>query len=159
MLSPFPTVRMKHWLRSLIYRGNVRSTLKWDIFVINSFFGFQILQLGMMGTSVLYSSGDTGIAGGGNNTYICLNSRRMSWAPWSAILLCFDICCMKIEKLFVGQSLTHHFLYVQTWFLSFPMTHCFTSVYMSVCNIRWSNPNETRIYGRWPGSSCDGLLF
>ena len=49
--------------------------------VINPFFGFKILQLGMMGTSVLYSSGDTGVAGIGNSTTIedvCLNSQRMS---------------------------------------------------------------------------------
>jgi hypothetical protein len=55
------------------------------MFVINSFFGSQILQLGMMGTSVIYSSGDNGVAGMGSNTTkgfdICLNSKRMSWAP------------------------------------------------------------------------------
>ena len=60
--------------------------------MINSSFGFQILQLGMMGTSVIYSTGDTGVAGGLNGTYTCLNSERMSWATWCAILLCFDIC-------------------------------------------------------------------
>ena len=38
----------------------------------------QILQLGMMGTSVIYSSGDSGVAGN-NNT--CLDSNRMSWMP------------------------------------------------------------------------------
>ena len=51
--------------------------------MINSFFGFQILQLGIMGTSVIYSSGDSGVAGRGNGqgSDICLNSKRMSWAP------------------------------------------------------------------------------
>ena len=48
--------------------------------VINPFFGFQILQLGMMGTSVLYSSGDAGVAGFTANGDVCLNSQRMSWA-------------------------------------------------------------------------------
>jgi hypothetical protein len=55
------------------------------MFVINSFFGFQTLQLGMMGISVIYNSGDNGVAGMGTNTTegfdICLNSKRMSWAP------------------------------------------------------------------------------
>ena len=46
--------------------------------VINPFFGFQILQLGMMGTSVLYSSGDAGVAGFTANGDVCLNSQRMS---------------------------------------------------------------------------------
>ena len=32
-------------------------------------------QLGMMGTSVLYSSGDDGVAGGGG---LCLNSKGSS---------------------------------------------------------------------------------
>ena len=54
------------------------------MFVINFFFSFQILQLGLMGTSVIYSSGDSGVAGVGTNTThgfdICLNSERMSWA-------------------------------------------------------------------------------
>ena len=53
--------------------------------MINSLFGFHILQLGMMGTSVIYSSGDSGVSGmGTSNTEgldICLNSERMSWAP------------------------------------------------------------------------------
>ena len=40
-------------------------------------FGFYILQLGMMGTSVIYSSGDTGVAGRFNETSICMNSERM----------------------------------------------------------------------------------
>ena len=48
--------------------------------MINPFFGFQILQLGMMGTSVFYSSGDTGVAGGFIGSYACLNSKRMSWS-------------------------------------------------------------------------------
>jgi hypothetical protein len=82
---------MKQGLRSLMHRGNVGSTVKWDMFVINFFSGFQILQLGMMGTTVIYSSGDEGVAGTGSNTTqgfdICLNSKRMSWASWSAILL------------------------------------------------------------------------
>ena len=52
------------------------------MFVINSFFDFQILQLGMMGTSVLYCSGDTGVAGGPDDTSdtaetLCLNSKRV----------------------------------------------------------------------------------
>ena len=59
--------------------------------MINSFFGFHILQLGMMGTSVIYSSGDTGVAGRGSNTTrgsdICLNSKRMSWLL--EVLSCF----------------------------------------------------------------------
>ena len=51
--------------------------------VINPFFGFKILQLGMMGTSVLYNSGDAGVAGftaNGDHPSVCLNSQRMSWA-------------------------------------------------------------------------------
>ena len=55
------------------------------MFVINSFSGFQNLQLGMMGTSVIYCSGDNGVAGAGINTthgsHICLNSKRMPHAP------------------------------------------------------------------------------
>ena len=51
------------------------------MFVINSFFDFQTLQLGMMGTSVIYNSGDTGVAGRGTNAThgfaICLDSKRM----------------------------------------------------------------------------------
>ena len=50
--------------------------------MIKSFFDFQNLQLGMMGISVIYGSGDTGVAGTGTNTtegsYICLDSKRMS---------------------------------------------------------------------------------
>ena len=51
--------------------------------MINSFFGFKILQLGMMGTSVIYGSGDDGVAGfGSTETYTgCQNSTRMSWLP------------------------------------------------------------------------------
>ena len=47
-------------------------------------FDFQIFQLGMMGTSVIYSSGDNGVAGyygTDNSKTICQNSKRMSWAP------------------------------------------------------------------------------
>ena len=46
--------------------------------MINSFFGPQISQLGMMGTSVIYSSGDHGVAGGSVSNSYCLNSKRMS---------------------------------------------------------------------------------
>ena len=80
---------MKEKLRSLMHRGNVGSMVKWDMFVINFFFGFNILQLGMMGTSVIYSSGDLGVAGFPNNVTdtSCQNSTRTSWAPWG--LSCF----------------------------------------------------------------------
>ena len=61
--------------------------------MINSFFGFQNLQLGMMGISVFYSSGDTGVAGTGTNTTkgidICLDSKRMSWDSLKCYLAFF----------------------------------------------------------------------
>ena len=62
--------------------------------MINSFFGFQILQLGMMGTSVIISSGDRGVAGVRHDYSgeLCQDSTRMSLGPLKAILLCFDIC-------------------------------------------------------------------
>ena len=62
--------------------------------MINSFFGFHILQLGMMGTSVFYASGDTGVAGPSDtedSETICQNSKRMSWAPLKCYLVFFDI--------------------------------------------------------------------
>ena len=62
---------------------------------------------------------------------------------------------MKIRKLIMGQSLTHRFLYVQTSFLPFPITHCSPLVYVSVRNVCRSNPNKTRIYGKWPRGSRD----
>ena len=46
-----------------------------------------------MGTSVIYNSGDTGVAGRGSNTThgfaICLNSKRMFWAI--KVLFCFAL--------------------------------------------------------------------
>ena len=117
----------------------------------------------MLGTSVIYSSGDNGVAGTNftRGSSICLNSKRMSLRPWSAILLFFWHSCMKTKKMLMGKSLTQRFLYVQTRFLSFPndtLTRCSTSVYVSVRNVCRSNPNETRIYGRWPGGSCGSPL-
>ena len=43
-------------------------------------------QLGMMGTSVLYSSGDNGVAGGSDQ---CLNSDGLSFL-FSSNFACFD---------------------------------------------------------------------
>ena len=44
----------------------------------------------MMGTSVIYSSGDRGVAGSANNSKtICQNSKRMSWVP--KVLSCFPL--------------------------------------------------------------------
>ena len=83
---------------------------------------------------------------------------NVCFGPPLKYYLCFWRLCMKIKKLIMGQSLTHRFLYVQTWFLLLPMTHCSTSVDVSVRNVCRSNPDEIRIYGRWPGGSCNGLL-
>ena len=54
------------------------------------FLGFQTLQLGMMGTTLIFCSGDNGVAGLSNNgSQICQNSTRMSWTPCSCFVLTF----------------------------------------------------------------------
>ena len=117
------------------------------MFLINSFFGLQILQLGMMGTSVIYSSGDTGVAGDFNETVVCLNSKRML-GPLE-LLSCFILTFVYEDQEVVdGTIFNPSFPVCETWFLSSPMTYCSTSVYVPIRNISRSNPNETRIYGR-----------
>ena len=142
-----------------MHRGNVGSMLKWDMFVINSFFGFQILQLGMMGTSVIISSGDKGVAGANitspdNDSDVCQNSTRMSWAPWR--LSCFVLTFVYKDRDDAnGINFNPSFPVSADLAFLFLMTHCSTSGFVSIRNVCRSNPNESRIYGRWPGGSCE----
>ena len=72
------TVSFAYAQRQCLEYGKVRYVC--DQFFLR--FSDFAMQLGMMGTSVIYCSGDKGVAGIGTNTTqgfdICLNSKRMS---------------------------------------------------------------------------------
>ena len=102
-----------------------------------------------MGTSVIYSSGDSGVAGRGNGqgSDICLNSKRMSWPL--KVLSCFILTFVyEDQKVNNGTVFNPSFPVRADLVSPFPMTHCSTSVDVSVRNVCRSNPDEIRIYGR-----------
>ena len=83
---------------------------------------------------------------------VCLGSRE--------VLSCFDLTFVyEDHEVNNGTVFNPSFpVRANLKLLSFPMTHCSISVYVSVRNVCRSNPNETRIYGIWPRGSCGGQL-
>ena len=102
----------------------------------------------MMGTSVLYGSGDIGVAGRGQGSGICLNSKRMFWTPLKYYHTMFLTFVYEDQKVNNGTVFNPSFPVRADLVSPFPMTHCSTSVDVSVRNVCRSNPDEIRIYGR-----------